>query len=84
LPYAFTEQGVAMLSSVLNSDRAIDANISIIRTFTKMRYMLASHKDLARKIEQHDKEIGNLYAYLEQLLYPAEGTNKSVGFIWKK
>lgn len=84
LPYAFTEQGVAMLSSVLNSERAIDVNISIIRTFTRMRHMLSTHKDLARKIEQHDKQIANLYNYVERLLYPVKGEGKSVGFIWKK
>jgi ORF6N domain len=51
-PYAFTEQGVAMLSSVLNSKRAVQMNILIIRAFVKLREVLASHKDLARKIEQ--------------------------------
>ncbi len=49
-----------------------------------MRDMLATHKDLARKIEQHDKQIGNLYAYVEQILYPASGEGNSIGFIWKK
>src|SRR5213594_4688397 len=53
-PYAFTEQGVAMLSSVLNSDRAIEVNIQIIRVFTKLRELIASHKDLTRKIEDHE------------------------------
>jgi phage regulator Rha-like protein len=51
-PYAFTEHGVAMLSSVLNSKRAVQMNIIIIRAFVRMRELLASHKDLARKIEQ--------------------------------
>jgi hypothetical protein len=51
-PYAFTEHGVAMLSSVLNSPRAVQMNIVIIRAFVKLREVLASHKDLARKIEQ--------------------------------
>ena len=49
-PHVFTEQGVAMLSSVLNSERAIQVNIQIIRTFTKLREMLATHKDLQKKI----------------------------------
>jgi hypothetical protein len=52
LPYAFTEHGVAMLSSVLNSRRAVQMNIIIIRAFVKLRELLATHKDLARKIEQ--------------------------------
>ena len=51
-PYVFTEHGVAMLSSVLNSDRAVHMNIIIIRAFVKLREVLATHKDLARKIEQ--------------------------------
>ncbi len=52
LPYAFTELGVAMLSSVLNSARAVQMNITIMRAFVRLREMLASHKDLARKIDQ--------------------------------
>jgi len=55
-PHVFTEQGVAMLSSVLNSDRAIQVNIQIMRTFIKMRQMLASHKDLLKKIEEMEKK----------------------------
>jgi phage regulator Rha-like protein len=56
LPQVFTEQGVAMLSSVLNSKRAIQVSIQIIRTFTKMREMLATHKDLRDKIEKMERE----------------------------
>lgn len=54
LPFAFTEHGVAMLSSVLSSPRAVQMNIVIIRAFVRLRQVLASHKDLARKIEQMD------------------------------
>jgi ORF6N domain len=57
LPYAFTELGVAMLSSVLNSERAVQMNILIMRTFVKLREVLASHKDLAHKIEQQGKTL---------------------------
>ena len=57
LPFAFTEQGVAMLSSVLNSDRAIEVNIQIMRVFTKLREMMATHKDLARKIEDLERKF---------------------------
>ena len=55
LPYVFTEQGVSMLSSVLNSERAINVNIQIMRTFTKLRQMLSSHEDLRKKIESMEK-----------------------------
>ena len=64
LPYVFTEQGVAMLSSVLNSERAIQVNIAIMRAFVKLRQILSMNKELAyklneleRKIEKHDVEI---------------------------
>jgi len=83
LPYAFTEQGVAMLSSVLNSDRAIEVNIQITRVFTKLREIMASHKDLARKIEdlerkfqekfqEHDKKIVLVFNAIKDLLADKE------------
>lgn len=56
LPYAFTEQGVAMLSSVLNSDRAIEVNVQIMWAFVKLREMLSTHKDLARKLADMEKK----------------------------
>ena len=56
LPYVFTEQGVAMLSTVLNSERAIQVNIAIMRAFVHLRRLLSSHKDLARKLEQLEKK----------------------------
>lgn len=57
LPFAFTEQGVAMLSSVLNSERALTVNIEIMRVFVRLREMLATHKELASKFEKHEKRI---------------------------
>jgi hypothetical protein len=73
-PYVFTEQGVAMLSSVLNSDRAILVNIQIIRVFTKMRALLDSHKEILRKLEsiekkdiEQDEKILLIFEYLKQL-----------------
>jgi len=73
-PLAFTEQGVAMLSSVLNSDRAIMVNIKIIRVFTKLRSILESHKEILFKIEQlqqkdseHDERILIIFEILKQL-----------------
>ncbi len=70
-PYAFTEQGVAMLSSVLNSERAIEVNIQIIRTFTKLREILADNKKLAEKVEKmerkYDKHILNIFDTIKKL-----------------
>src|SRR5713226_3002738 len=57
-PYAFTEQGVAMLFSVLNSDRAIEVNIAIMRAFVRLREILATHKELARKLEEVERKLG--------------------------
>jgi phage regulator Rha-like protein len=83
-PYAFTEQGVAMLSSVINSKVAVQVNISIIRTFVRMREMLATHKDVARKIEEHDRQIANLYVHIERLLKVPEVKKNPIGYIWDK
>jgi len=75
LPFAFTEQGVAMLSSVLNSERAIEVNIQIMRVFTKLREMMITHKDLARKIEDlerkfsdHNQKIIQIFEALRRLM----------------
>jgi len=96
LPYAFTEQGVAMLSTVLNSKRAIQVNIQIMRTFTKLRELLATHKDLQRKIEtlegkykQHDKQFKVVFEAIRQLLEPPPVPEKPKGRIgftgsWEK
>ena len=74
LPYAFTEQGVAMLSSVLHSDRAILVNIQIVRVFTKMRQLLETHKEILLKLEklqkkdvEQDQQILIIFEYLKQL-----------------
>ena len=79
LPYAFTEHGVAMLSSVLNSDRAVQINIAIVRAFVKLREWILRHEDLARKMEELERaqkeqaaHIGSIYEVLEQLTGPAE------------
>lgn len=81
-PYAFTEQGVAMLSSVLRSARAVQVNIAIVRTFVHMRKLLASHEDVLRKLDEHDHQIASLYAHVERLLTPPASKNKPIGFIW--
>jgi len=84
-PYAFTEQGVAMLSSVLNSERAIQVNIAIMRTFTKLREMLSIHKDFQAKIEalekKYDKQFQVVFQALKALLEePEEEKKNPIGF----
>ena len=88
LPYGFTEQGVAMLSSVLRSSRAIQVNIAIMRAFVKLRQMLSAHKELAQKlteleqkIEKHDGEIGAIFQAIRQLMAPAPArARRKIGF----
>lgn len=70
LPWAFTEHGTLMLSSILRSDRAAQVNIAIVRAFVRMREILATHKEVARKIEEHDRQISNLYEHVKRLLSP--------------
>jgi phage regulator Rha-like protein len=89
LPYAFTEQGVAMLSAVLRSKRAIQMSILIIRVFVKLRELLASHKDLAQKMaelernqQEHAAHIRSIYQMLEQLMAPSEvPLGRRIGFV---
>jgi hypothetical protein len=69
-PYAFSEQGIAMLSSVLRGARAADVNVAIMRTFVKVRRILATNGDLARRIAQHDLEIATLFTQVQKLLTP--------------
>jgi hypothetical protein len=87
-PYAFTELGVAMLSSVLNSDRAIQVNISIMRTFTQIRNLLASHGDLVRKLEglerKYDGQFRVVFEAIRELMTPPAKTKKPIGFRPKK
>lgn len=85
LPYAFTEQGVAMLSSVLNSERAILVNVEIIRAFVKLREILATHKDLARKLEElekkYDEQFAVVFQAIRELMTPPEPPPKRrIGF----
>ena len=88
LPYAFTENGVAMLSSVLKSDRAIQVNILIMRTFTKIREMLATHKELKQKIEEmekkYDYQFRVVFDAIKQLMEPPQKPRKRIGFLWDK
>jgi hypothetical protein len=75
-PYAFTEPGVAMLSAVLHSDRAIEVNTTIMRAFVKLRQGLASHLALARNIEEHDAQIAVLLDTVGKLLAPPQPPKK--------
>ncbi len=86
-PMAFTEQGVAMLSSILNSKTAINVNIQIIRVFTRMKEMLLTNKDILLKLEQlenkvsgQDENIKMIFEALKQLLTPPSEPRKRIGF----
>jgi hypothetical protein len=83
-PYAFTEQGVAMLSGVLRSPRAVLVNIEIMRAFVKMRQMLASHAKLEKKLleleEKYDGQFAMVFEALKQLMAPPEPKRKRIGF----
>ncbi|MCH7724146.1 MAG: ORF6N domain-containing protein [Bacteroidetes bacterium] len=87
LPYAFTEQGIAMLSSVLNSKRAIQINIQIMRAFVKLREILSTHKELAQKlkklelkIDSHDQQIQTIFEVINQLLTTRKKPIRKIGF----
>ncbi len=84
LPYAFTEQGVAMLSSVLSSKRAVQVNIAIMRAFVKLREMLATHKDLARKLNEMEKKYDSqfkvVFDAIRQLMIPPSPKKRKIGF----
>ena len=85
IPYVFTEQGVAMLSSVLRSKRAIQVNIQIMRTFTKLKSLLATHKDLQRKIEEmekkYDQQFRVVFDAIRALITPPAPKRKKIGFL---
>jgi hypothetical protein len=85
LPYAFTEQGVAMLSSVLHSERAVRVNIEIMRAFVQLRQMLSSHADLARKVEalekKYDSQFKVVFDAIRELMTPqTPATRRRIGF----
>src|SRR5208283_4969603 len=84
LPYAFTEQGIAMLSSVLRSERAIRVNIEIMRAFVQIREILATHKDLARKLEElemkYDAQFKIVFNAIRRLITPPKKPRRQIGF----
>ena len=88
LPYAFSEQGVAMLSSVLRSKRAVEVNIAIMRTFVRLRRILADNALLRRKIEslerKYDEKFQQVFAVLQYMVEEKEGPKEPFGFRSKK
>lgn len=84
LPYAFTEQGVAMLSSVLKSQRAVQVNIAIMRAFVRLRELLATHKDLARRLDaleqKYDVQFKAVFDAIRELMKPSESPRRRIGF----
>jgi hypothetical protein len=84
LPHAFTEQGVAMLSSVLRSSRAVEVNIAIMRTFVQLRRLMDSNADLSRKIEtlekKYDEKFAVVFAAIKQLITPPASPKRQIGF----
>ena len=84
-PYVFTEQGVAMLSTVLNSERAIQVNIEIMRAFVRLRRMLASNAQMARKLvdleSKYDAQFKVVFDAIRQLMTPSEPKKKKIGFL---
>jgi hypothetical protein len=88
MPYVFTEQGIAMLSSILSSDRAIDVNIQIMRTFVKLREMMLTHKDLSRKLSELEKKYDGqfqiVFEAIRQLIEVEEKPKRKIGFMAKE
>src|SRR6266705_2188706 len=87
LPHAFTEQGVAMLSSVLNSERAVKVNIAIMRAFVRLREVLETNRELARKFDElekrvgkHDEKIDSIFEAIRQLMAPPTKPRREIGF----
>ncbi len=88
MPYAFTEQGVAMLSSVLRGDRAVQVNIEIMRAFVRLRQVLSEHKDLAIRLDaledKYDANFKAIFDAIRQLMAPPVEKKRSIGFMADK
>jgi ORF6N domain len=88
LPYVFTEQGVAMLSSVLRSERAVQVNVEIMRAFVRLRRMLASNEELARKLaaleKKYDSQFRVVFDAIRGLMAPPEPNKRKIGFLVKE
>jgi len=85
LPYAFTEEGVAMLSSVLNSKRAVMVNIEIMRAFVRLRRLLSSNAELAKKLDalerKYDAQFKAVFDAIRELMAPPDKPKRSIGFV---
>ena len=91
LPLVFTEQGVAMLSTVLNSERSIQVNIEIMRAFVRLRQFLSAHRQLAQKLTElerrigtHEEQIQVIFEAIRQLMTPPEPKKRKIGFLVKE
>jgi hypothetical protein len=91
LPFAFTEQGVAMLSSVLRSKRAVQVNIEIMRAFVRLRQLISAHKELSQKLAELERKVGThneriqvIFDAIRQLMAPAEPEKRQIGFLVKE
>lgn len=84
LPFAFTEHGAVMLASVLNSPASVQASIAVVRAFIRLRHLLASHSDIARKIaaleKKYDVQFKVIFDAIKKLMQPDEGPRKKIGF----
>jgi hypothetical protein len=90
LPYAFTEHGAIMAANVLNSPRAVQMSVFVVRAFVRLRQMIITHKELAaklreleRKVSEHDGDIRSLFQAIRQLMTPAEPNKRKIGFLVK-
>lgn len=91
LPYAFTEHGTIMLASVLNSQRAIEVSIYVVRAFVKLRELLATHRDFAQRLTElerkhgsHDTQIRSLFEAIRELMEPSKPKHREIGFLAKE
>ena len=80
-PRAFTQEGISMLSTVLRSKRAVQVSIAIMRTYVRLREMLATNADLSRKVAQHDRQIAILFDHVGKLLAPPKSKKHPIGYI---
>jgi hypothetical protein len=87
LPYAFTEHGAIMAASVLNTPRAIETSVLVVRAFVRLREMVATHRELARKLaelevrfEDHDEKIEAIFEVIRQLMAPTDRPRRRIGF----
>ena len=83
-PRVFTQEGVAMLSGVLRGKRAVEVNVSIMRAFVRLRELLATNEELARKVARHDRQIAVLFEHVENMLAPVPLKKNPIGFIHPK